>query len=154
MISLITAFDEKGLIGKDFGLPWDIPEDLKYFKKTTLGKTVIMGLTTYQSMGRLLPKRENVIATLDNTVVEGATMVYDLEAYLKTITEEKEVFIIGGAMIYKIAENYADRLYVTHIAGEYEGNVYFPEYDWDKFEQTSKVVSNNLTFAVYDKKKV
>lgn len=151
MISLITAIDRNGLIGKGNGLPWDYPEDLKYFKSITSGKTVIMGDTTFETLSRPLPKRENIVASLENKQYEGAKTITNLFEYLDSVPEEKEVFIIGGAKIYELAERYVDRLYITHIAALHEGDIRFPNYDWSKFSLVSETTKGILTFAVYER---
>lgn len=151
MISLIVAMDYNGLIGKGNGLPWHIPADMKHFKKITTGKTVVMGEKTYESIGKALPNRENVVACLSGLSYDGATTITDLKTYLQSISEEKEVIVIGGATIYKLAEPFVDRLYITQIAAKYVGDVYFPKYDMTKFKMVHKVVQDNLSFLTYEK---
>ena len=89
MISLITAIDRNGLIGKGNGLPWNYPEDLKYFKSITSGKTVIMGDTTFETLSRPLPKRENIVASLENRQYNGTKTITNLFEYLESVPEEK-----------------------------------------------------------------
>ena len=156
MISLIVAIDKNLLIGNIVGLPWYIPEDLKYFRDVTRGQTVVMGRKTYQSIGRLLPNRKNVILTKSSLKVDGALVISDLEAYLKTVGDEN-VFIIGGAEVYRLARPFVQRLYITHIDNEYEGDVYFPK---EYFDGVFSLVSSNiitsergikLNFAIYER---
>ena len=151
MISLITAIDRNGLIGKGNGLPWNYPVDLKYFKSITSGKTVIMGDITFETLGKPLPKRRNIVASLENRQYNGAETITDLHRFLESIPEEEEVFVIGGAKIYELAEPYVDRLYITHIAALHEGDIRFPNYDWSEFRLVSENTQGILTFAVYER---
>lgn len=155
MISLIVAIDKNRLIGDSNGLPWYIPEDLKYFRDTTIGKTIVMGRKTYQSIGRLLPHRQNIIVSRQNLNIEGALIVNNFGEYLKNIADEQEIFIIGGAEIYREALPYVSKLYITHVDAEYEGDTYFPH---EYFEKELRVISKSeitsergvkLTFAIY-----
>lgn len=154
MISLIFASDPNHLIGRDNDLPWDYPEDMKYFKETTLNKTVLMGLNTFHSiydkLGRPLPKRNLVVASLDEFSYPGVLVIKDLISYLKTPHEE-EIFVIGGKTIYELAFPYADRLYITHIKKPHQGNVYL-DYNLDDFQLVSEKTLPELTFAIYERK--
>lgn len=156
MISLIFAIDENNLIGKGNDLPWHYPEDLKYFKDVTTGKTVLMGLNTFYSIynriGKPLPKRNNLVATLDRNIqIEGVTFIYDLISFL-TKEHEEEIFIIGGKQIYELSLPYADRLYITHINKTYDGDVYFPKINYDAYNIIKSINSGELTFNVYERK--
>lgn len=133
-INMIVAMDENGLIGDRDKLPWKIPEDLKYFKEKTMNHTVVMGRKTYYSIGKPLRGRENIVITRKDFGMGmiGDTHVYlcNLEQALEIIDykakDNEEVFIIGGSEIYKQFYHYCDKLYVTWVDGEYEGNTYFP----------------------------
>lgn len=155
MISLIFAIDRNLLIGKGNDLPWDYPEDLKYFKKTTLHKTVLMGLETFQSIlmriGKPLPNRKSVVASLTPFEYPGVEVIGDLFAYLKEPKQE-EVFVIGGKTIYKLSLPYADRLYITHIDAVHEGDVYFEGLDLSLFHLVSKEVVGKLSFCIYERR--
>lgn len=162
MISLIFAMDQNNLIGKDNDLPWNYSEDLKYFRNTTRNKTVLMGDRTFLSivsrLGKPLPKRKNIVATLDKEFnYEGIEITYSLIDYLKQAKEkEEEIFVIGGKSIYALSLPFADRLYITHIHKEYEGNVYFPPIPFEQFEKvktTWGVESPELEFVVYERRK-
>lgn len=157
MISVITAIDRNELIGDTIkGLPWNYPADLKFFRETTTGHRVVMGRKTFENIGRILPNRENVIASLENMEpVEGATIVNDVEAYIKWLVEntDDETFIIGGAEIYRIAEPYVDKIYLTLINDEHEGDIFFPRYKWEDFEITSKRVNGPLSFFTLERRK-
>jgi dihydrofolate reductase len=132
-ISLIAAIGgEKRVIGKDGALPWRIKEDLEHFKETTMGHVVIMGRKTFQSIGKPLPKRINIVITRSiDFAHEGVIVAYSFEdaldkAYAQA-KNKRELFVIGGAEIYKEALPYADKLYLTLINGDFEGDTFFPE---------------------------
>lgn len=157
MINLIVAIGKNNLIGKDNTLPWHYKEDLQYFKQTTMNKTVVMGENTFYSIvnrnNKLLPNRKMVVATFNkNFHYDGVEVVNDLELYLKQTTED--VYIIGGSQVYKASLPLVDRLYITHINKEYEGNVYFPEIDYSLFNKISQKDSGDLSFCVYERKQV
>jgi len=157
MISMIFAMDKNNLIGKDNNLPWNYPEDLKYFKKVTSNNTVLMGEATFYSIynriGKPLPNRTNIVATLDpNFKRDDVVVTNDLISFLKEEREE-EIFIIGGKQIYSLALPYADRLYITHINAEHEGNVYFPTIDYSKYTKIREENVGVLSFCIYERKK-
>ncbi|HEU4964630.1 MAG TPA: dihydrofolate reductase [Bacilli bacterium] len=138
-ISLIVAMDENRLIGQDNRLPWHLPNDLQYFKKVTMGKPVIMGRKTFESIGRPLPGRRNIILTRQQGYrVEGCEVIHSLEELKAYQHTSDEVFCIGGAEIFHEILPYADRLYITRIYASFEGDAYFPEID----ESQWKVVSS------------
>lgn len=156
MISLIFAIDPNKLLGKGNDLPWYYPEDLQYFKKTTKGKTVLMGLETFRSIlsrnGKPLPNRHSVVASLEPFSYEGVEVIGDLFQFLKTPRDE-EVFVIGGKTIYELSLPYADRLYITHINKVYEGNVFFTKLDLTNFTLISEIASGDLRFCIYERKR-
>lgn len=156
MISMIFAVDPNFLIGKGNDLPWDYKEDLRYFQKTTKGKTVLMGLETFRSIlsrnGKPLPNRKNVVASLDPFSYEDVEVISDLFSYLKQERSE-EVFVIGGKTIYELSFPYADRLYITHIKKEHEGDVYLKKFDLSNYKVIAKEETPDLIFAVYEKVK-
>lgn len=136
-VSLIAALSKNLVIGNEGKIPWHLPEDLKRFRAITLGKPVIMGRKTYESIGRLLPGRPNIILTrTPDYRVEGAYVVASLEEGLK-IAENlsaEEVFVIGGGEIYRLAMPIADRLYLTYVNQTYEGDSTFPEWNPTDFQ--------------------
>ena len=155
MINLIVAIGKNNLIGKGNELPWHYKEDLQYFKQTTLNKTVLMGENTFYSIigmnKKLLPNRKMVVATFDeNFKFDGVEVTHDLKKYLQETKED--VFIIGGAQIYKVCLPLCDRLYITHVNKEYDGDVYFPEINYDLYNKISQRDSNDLSFCVYERK--
>jgi dihydrofolate reductase len=134
-VSLIAAVSKNGVIGREGRLPWNLPEDLKYFKEKTYGAPVIMGRKTYESIGRLLPGRKNIILSRRNDlIVPGAWLAQDLEAALLLTAGASEVFVIGGAEIYALALSSADRLYITEVDVEIEGDAVFPS--WPALQST------------------
>ncbi len=130
-ISIISAIAKDRAIGKGNRLLWDIPEDLEHFKKITLGHPVIMGQKTYESLKGPLPKRVNIILTLNKDYkASGCTIAYSIDEAIKVASEKdnNEIFFIGGGQIYSQAIKFADRLYLTIVEGEYEADTYFPDY--------------------------
>lgn len=153
MISMIFAMDPTGLIGKNNDLPWDYPEDLQYFKYITLNKTVLMGVTTFESivqrLNKPLPNRKSIVASLDNFSYPGVEVINDLIGFLKKPHNE-EIFVIGGKTIYDIAFPYADKLYITHIKKVYDGDTYL-DFDLSDFKLVKSDDNEELTFAVYER---
>jgi dihydrofolate reductase len=127
IISIIVAIAKNNTIGKDNKLLWHLPNDLKHFKDTTTGHTVIMGRKTYESVGKPLPKRRNIIITRQTISIEGCEVVNSIEAALALCTGEDEVFIVGGAEIYKQALPLTNRVYLTVIDQDFDGDTFFPE---------------------------
>lgn len=125
--SIVVAISENHVIGKDNKLLWYLPNDLKHFKNITTGHTVIMGRKTYDSVGKPLPKRRNIIITRQNITIEGCEVVSSIEAALALCANEEEVFIVGGAEIYKQSLHLTDRIYLTIVHKEFEGDSFFPE---------------------------
>jgi len=129
MISLIVAHDKNRVIGYNNQMPWHLPGDLQYFKETTMGKPLIMGRKTFESIGRPLPGRRNIVITRNKEYHhEGIEVASSLEEALKLAGNEKEIMVIGGEQIFKLALPIADRLYITQIYHEFKGDTYFPEY--------------------------
>lgn len=157
MISLIVAIAKNNVIGLDNDLPWHYPQDLKYFKQMTLNKTVLMGSKTFTSivnrLSKPLPKRDNIVVTRNKSFAyPGVKVVHDLISFLEEPHEE-EIFVIGGKEIYELSLPYADRLYITHIDKEYNGDVFFPKIDYNKYELISKTTFGELAFCIYEKVK-
>lgn len=139
MLSIIVAVAENNVIGKDNDLIWHLPRDLKHFKETTSGHYIIMGRKTFESNGRPLPNRTNVIITRDkNYTAEGCVVVHSLEAALKEAAKDTEPFIIGGGKIYEQALPFVDRIYLTKIHHSFEGDTFFPEINMDEWELSDK----------------
>ncbi len=137
MISFIWAQDKNGLIGKENNLPWHLPEDLKFFKQTTLGHPIVMGRKTFESFGRPLPGRENIILTRDPSYqMEGCTIIRSIEKVLD-MAEKQTVFVIGGAAVFKEFLPHVDRLYVTYIHHAFDGDTHVDFIPWEEFRQIS-----------------
>lgn len=138
MISIIVAIAKNGVIGDKNTLLWHLREDMIHFRTITSGHPVVMGRKTYDSIGRPLPKRTNVVITRDTELqIEGCTMAHSLTEAVEMFDSSEEVFIIGGAQIYSQAMPLADRLYLTIIDKEYEGDSSFPEIDYNSWRQIS-----------------
>lgn len=139
IISAIVAVAKNNVIGKDNDIPWYLPADLKYFKKVTLGHHIVMGRKCYESIGRPLPKRTNIVITRNPFfIATGCLVTHNLAEAVKIAEEngEEEVFIIGGGQIYEIAMPHVDRIYLTEVDLEVEGDIVFPEIDMDNWELT------------------
>jgi dihydrofolate reductase len=148
MLSLIWAMDKSRLIGHNNALPWRLPSDLAFFKKTTSGHPVIMGRKTFESLGRPLPNRENLVLTRDKDIqFLGCTMVHSIDEVKKAVMD-KSAFVIGGAEIYKLFLPIADQLIVTFVEGNFNGDTYFPAVDWSAWEIVKE------EFGVLDEKNI
>lgn len=139
IVSMIVAMSENRVIGKDGGLPWHLPEDLKRFKKITMGHPIIMGRKTYESIGRALPGRRNIVISRNsNLQIDGVETTSSLGEALDLVKSEKEVFIIGGAQIYEASLSQADRIYLTEVHQQIHGDAYFPEINSSQFQEVSR----------------
>ncbi|PHS71573.1 MAG: type 3 dihydrofolate reductase [Methylophaga sp.] len=129
-LAIIVATDQQGLIGKDNDLPWKLSADLQYFKRVTMGKPLIMGRNTHESIGRALPGRHNIIVTKNaDYLAEGCTVVNSIKQALQLCRDVDEVMVMGGASLYKQLLPEADKLYLTLVHAKLEGDTWFP--DWD-----------------------
>jgi dihydrofolate reductase len=129
-IALVAAVAENGVIGREGGLPWRLPEDLKFFKRLTTGHTVIMGRRTWDELGKPLPNRRNIVVTRNRSrEFPGAERAASLAEALALASGDDQVFIIGGGEIYRQALPLADRMYLTHVHAVVEGDTFFPEWD-------------------------
>lgn len=136
MISLIAALAADRIIGMENAMPWDLPADLAWFKRNTLKKPVIMGRLTFESIGRPLPGRLNIVVSSQPGITEGATWVTSLDAALQAAGDAEEIMVIGGGRVYEQMLKRADRLYLTHIDAEVEGDTQFPDYEPDEWQST------------------
>lgn len=138
-IILIAAMARDRVIGKDNQLPWHLPADLRHFKRLTLGKPVIMGRSTHESIGRPLPGRLNIVVTRDRGLqIEGCTVVHDLDAALDAAGDAGEVMVIGGQKLFEQFLPRADRLELTIIDARFDGDTYFPEYSMQEWEEVAR----------------
>jgi len=164
MLSLIVSKSKNNVIGNKNGLLWNFPDDMQRFRTVTEGHVIIMGRKTYESIGRLLPSRKHVVFTnnpdfkVDDTSVEVVHSVEDVQKYVE---DEDENVVIGGAMIYGLLLPYVNKLYITDIDRDYEGDAIFPkipdlEENWNLVENEEKVDSSSnikYKFLTYERKK-
>lgn len=142
MISLLVAMGKNHVIGFENDMPWHLPEDLKYFKEKTTGHTIIMGRKTYDSIGRVLPNRRSVVLTRQKLdfpkeieVIRDINQIYQWNK----ANPDQELFIIGGGNLYNQVLPYADRMYITEIDENFEGDTFFPTFEANEWTLTSKV---------------
>lgn len=162
IVSLILAVSENGVIGKENDLPWNVPADMRYFMRTTLEHTIIMGRKTMESLGKPLKRRRNLVVTRNPAyAMEGAEIFNSIEGALEAAKEDGEVFVIGGGMIYKkvIENGQADRIYRTLIHGSFEGDTHFEmpnEEGWKLISSEPHPADEKnpfaYTFEVFEKK--
>ncbi|HEX8350839.1 MAG TPA: dihydrofolate reductase [Hymenobacter sp.] len=140
MIAFVVAVAENGVIGRDNQLIWHLPTDLRHFKQLTLGHPIIMGRRTFESIGRPLPGRINIIITRDpDWQAEGCTIAYSVPTALELAQQSDElVFVIGGAEIYRQALAAADTIYLTEVHHSFEGDVIFPEINHSEWRETTR----------------
>ncbi|MDP9049011.1 MAG: dihydrofolate reductase [Bacteroidota bacterium] len=137
-VSIIVAISENHAIGKNNQLLWHLPRDLKHFKDITSGHTIIMGRRTFDSVGKPLPNRRNIVVTRQPITIAGCEVVNSVEAALALCKDEDEVFIGGGAEIYKLAMHFTDRIYLTIVHHYFEADTFFPEIDMNEWKEVSK----------------
>lgn len=158
-VSMVAAMASNRALGKDNRLLWHISEDLRHFKAITSGGVVVMGRRTWESLGRLLPGRTNVIVTRNAAdAVEGAVMVSSLEEAVERYADREEIFIIGGGQIYRAGLPLSDRIYLTEVMHPYEADTFFPELDpavWHESERLHNERGADFAypfdFVVYDR---
>ena len=149
-LKIIVAIARGGVIGRDGKMPWHIPEDLQYFKRTTTGHAIVMGRKTFESLGRPLPNRTNVVVTRQKDYrPEGVEVVHSLE---EAVRKYPDAFVIGGAEIYRQALPLADKLYITKIHATYKGDTYFPKTDLRRWRRICSEDHGHFEFAVYSRR--
>lgn len=137
-ISLIAAMDKKHVMGYQNKLPWHLPADLQHFKNLTLGKPIVMGRKTFESIGKPLPGRQNIILTHNhNFQAPGCTLVSSLESALAEASSTQEIMIIGGGELFRSTLPLSNRMYLTIIDHEFKGDTYFPEWNNEEWVTTS-----------------
>jgi dihydrofolate reductase len=142
IISMISAVAENRVIGNKNSLPWHLPADFKYFKEKTLGKTIVLGLNTFKSIGeKPLPDRKHIILNNDPNykVPENCFLAKSIDEVLEMVKNDQEVMICGGASIYKQFLPLANRLYLTYIHQEFEGDTYFPDFDINDWKEIKRI---------------
>ncbi|MGV3488784.1 MAG: dihydrofolate reductase [Tuberibacillus sp.] len=159
MISYLVAMDEQGTIGKNNDLPWHLPADLKNFKKLTMGHPVIMGRKTYDSIGRPLPGRRNIILTRNpDFLAEGCEVYLTVEDILAKVDQDEEAFVIGGAKVFDAFKNVVDRMYITLIEHTFEGDTTFTfnKNEWVLVDEKQGIVDEKNIyphrFQIYEKR--
>lgn len=158
-VSLIAAVDDSLGIGKDNDLPWHIPEDFRWFKAKTLRKPIVMGRATHESIGKILPGRENIVLSRDTFYTidhPNAPVLSNFDEIFWRYEDAEEIVIIGGAQIYKLAMPVVDRMYLTRVDGSYDCDTFFPDIDYGEWELTfsEDFASNKYygTFQIFDRK--
>ena len=160
MISIIAAIGKNNELGKKNALLWNLPADMKHFKNTTSGHTVIMGQKTFESIGRPLPNRRNIVLTQDkNLKIAGVEIVYTPEEVENLLDKNQENFVIGGGMVYKLFLDKADKLYITHVNASFpDADTFFPEiipvlWNETSHEEHKKDSENpfDYTFSIYER---
>lgn len=150
-ISMIAALDRKNVIGCNGDLPWRLKKDMRHFKSTTSGKPIIMGRKTFESIGRALPGRKNIILTRNkNYHADGVTVVHSKDAALEATKNYEEVVIIGGGDIYELFLDIAQVLYLTFVDADTEGDTFFPEIDETRWTRTSRISNSADKYNEYD----
>lgn len=157
-LSLIVAVSKNGVIGVKNALPWHLPEDLKQFRALTTGHNIIMGRKTYDSLGRLLPNRTTVIVTRNQQYkIEGALIAHSLHDAIQLCASDDEAFIIGGAELYQAGLKVANKLYITEVDLQVEGDAFFPAIDQAVWQETSREAHTsaqglNFSYVTYLRK--
>ncbi len=155
-VNIIAAMDRNGLIGARNKLPWKIKEDLLHFRETTTGHPVVMGKKTWLSIGEPLDARINVVLTHDRSLrAEGCIIAHSVDQILSEFAGQ-EIFVIGGAKTFKQFLSYASKLYLTRIDGEFEGDTFFPEFNWQEwaivcYEKKQSQTGFELAFEVWER---
>ena len=160
LVSIIAAMDRNRLIGNKNQLPWHLPADLAHFKQVTMGKPVIMGRKTHESIGRPLPGRDNIVLTRSQGYhAEGVQVANTLQQAFEYAGDAEEVMVIGGSAIYELALPRADRLYLTLVDNSYQGDAWFPEIDLEQWRISSREQhaanqknASDYCFVTYDRK--
>ncbi|WP_179413580.1 dihydrofolate reductase [Mucilaginibacter sp. E4BP6] len=137
-VSIIVAIGENHAIGKNNQLLWHMPNDLKHFKDITSGRTIIMGRKTFDSVGKPLPRRRNIVVTRQDIIIPGCEVVKSIEDGLALCKNEDEVFIGGGAEIYKLAMHLTDRIYLTIIHKSFDADTFFPGIDKSEWKEVKR----------------
>lgn len=140
IISIISAIAQNYVIGDKNRLLWHLPADMQHFREMTMGKPVIMGRKTFESIGKPLPGRENIIVTGEtNYKPKGCKIAHSIDEAINLVKDQKEVMIIGGASLYKQMLPRADKLYLTLVHQEFTGDAYFPKFNWGEWDQIERV---------------
>lgn len=142
--------DNNRLIGKANELPWHLPADLQHFKSVTMAKPIVMGRKTYDSIGRPLPGRQNIVLTRSDIEIEGVTVVNTIDEAIDATNDAEEVMVIGGGTLYELVLPKVQRMYLSFVDGEFEGDAWFPEFDeseWEIIEEKSEAPDEKNAYA-------
>ena len=157
-ISIIVAMSQNFVIGLNNQLPWHISEDLQNFKKITLNHCVIMGRKTYDSIGKPLKDRRNIVISRNNSLlIDGVEVVNSLDKAISMVDDSSEIFIIGGEQIYTISLPLVTHLYVTKVYGDYKGDAFFPDFihnEWKEVAREDRISENNINFSFLKYEKI
>lgn len=138
ILSIIVATDEQGLIGKENDLPWKLSADLQYFRRVTMGKPIVMGRNTHESIGRALPGRHNIVITSNQIYkAEGCSVVHSIDEALELCVDDEEIMVMGGASLYTQLLSQAEKLYLTRVHANLEGDTWFPEWHENEWQELS-----------------
>jgi dihydrofolate reductase len=158
MTAIIVAVAQNNVIGDKNTLLWHISEDLKHFKTVTTGHPVVMGRKTFESLGRPLPNRRNIVITRQQIAIEGVEIAHSIEEALQLFRPDEQVFIIGGAQIYEQALPLCDTFYLTRVLHDYQGDTHFPAWDeeqwrltWQELHECGKDYPHPFTFERYER---
>ena len=152
LISIIVAMDKNNLIGCKNKIPWHIPSELKRFRSLTMGKPIVMGRKTHESIGRILDGRDNIILSLDNKYSKQGIIIYNnLNKVIEDFSSHEEIIIIGGSEIYKLALPLVKKLYITYVDGSYSGDTWFPKFNLNQWSLESsedlECPKSNITYS-------
>ena len=154
-VTIVAAVARNGVIGVGGGLPWHLPDDLRRFKELTMGHVLVMGRRTYESIGRPLPGRTTVVVTRRPEWSAGADEVIrarDVPGALQLASEiDDEVFVVGGGLVYEEALPLADRLELTFVDAEPEGDTFFPEVDWSQWREVARDEGDSVAYVTYER---
>jgi dihydrofolate reductase len=152
-LALVVAMTPKRVIGKDGDMPWHIPEDLKHFRRVTMGHAIIMGRKTHESIGRALPRRPNIVITRNRSAVfPGCDVVHSLEAAIELARAggDEEPRIVGGGAIYELALPLATKLFLSEVGLDVDGDTYFPEYAAERWIETERRVGEGVVYRTLE----
>lgn len=157
-LTAVFAASDNDVVGRDNALPWHLPADLAHFKRVTMGKPILMGRRTYQSIGRALPGRRNIVLTRGDFTAPGVEIAHSLEEALEMVAGEPEMANIGGAEVLKLALPRTDRIYLTRVHAHYEGDTFLPELpadEWQVVEREARAPDERnphaMTFLTLDR---
>lgn len=162
MLSIIVAYSNNNVIGRDNKIPWDLPKDREFFKNKTINHTIIMGRKTFESLKHVLKNRQHIILTKNknfNVCNENVFVIHDVSEILNYIKSKEEVFVIGGEQIYKLLMPYVEKIYITRIYKDYKGDTYFPKIDKKEWKIINRKIGtkdckNNLNYEYFELERI